>query len=135
MHHALICEDNVSFRRILHEVLASHFPGLTIEEAGDGHQALAKAAAGRHDLVLTDIKMPGPNGFEVVRAVKADNPGALVLVITSHDLPEYREAARRCGADHFIVKNDDIQATVARAAAAAFRPPARLDAGPNAGRV
>lgn len=112
MFHTLIAEDNWNFRQALKEMLSRRFPFMDIEEASDGTQALDQAKAGHHDLVFMDIKMPGMSGLEVTRAIKSDDRGAVVCVVTAYDLPEYRAAAEDSGADHFIVKDESIEAVI-----------------------
>lgn len=113
MFHTLIAEDNPTFRQALKEMLSRRFPFMDIEEAVHGTQALDQAKAGHHDLVFMDIKMPGMSGLEVTRAIKSDDREAIVCIVTSYDLPEYREAAHDSGADHFIVKDEFTEAVVA----------------------
>jgi DNA-binding NarL/FixJ family response regulator len=113
MFHTLIAEDNPTFRQALKEMLSRRFPFMDIEEAADGTQALDQAKAGHHDLVFMDIKMPGMSGLEVTRVIKSDDREAIVCIVTSYDLPEYREAAHDSGADHFIVKDESTEAVVA----------------------
>ena len=51
-----------------------------------------------------DIKLPGQNGLEVTRRIKVLHPDMQVVMLTSYDFPEYREAARACGAYNFLSK-------------------------------
>jgi DNA-binding NarL/FixJ family response regulator len=51
-----------------------------------------------------DIKLPGENGLELTRKIKADYPETIIIILTSHDLPEYREAATRSKANYFLSK-------------------------------
>jgi DNA-binding NarL/FixJ family response regulator len=51
-----------------------------------------------------DIKLPGENGLELTRRIKARYPEIRVIMLTSYDFPEYREAAGRCGAYGFLSK-------------------------------
>jgi len=51
-----------------------------------------------------DIGLPGENGLELTRKIKADHPDVTVIIVTSHDTPEYREAAVRYKADYFFSK-------------------------------
>jgi DNA-binding NarL/FixJ family response regulator len=51
-----------------------------------------------------DIKLPGENGLEVTRKMKARYSNIIVIILTSYDLPEYREAAGQFGADYFLSK-------------------------------
>ncbi|MHB8767142.1 MAG: response regulator, partial [Deferrisomatales bacterium] len=101
---ALIVEDNPLFRTILREGLRARFPGLVIWEAEDlepGRELIRREAP---DLVFLDVQLPGGNGLDLGPEVCAANPGAAVLVCTTHDLPEYRDAAFACGATHFVPK-------------------------------
>jgi len=52
-----------------------------------------------------DIGLPGENGLELTRKIKADHPDVTVIIVTSHDTPEYREAAIRYKADYFFSKD------------------------------
>jgi len=80
-----------------------------VEEANDGRDALDKMETLSPDLVFMDIKLPGQNGLEVTREIKARYPGTTVIILTSYDLPEYREAAKNCGADYFLSKGSSIR--------------------------
>ena len=112
----LIVEDNVIFRSSFREMLSARFPGAGIEEAGDAEEALEKYENTRPDLIFMDIKLPGKNGLEVTRTIKSGDAGAVIIILTSYDILEYREAAFGCGASHFFIKgntkSDDIAAVV-----------------------
>ena len=77
---------------------------MTFKEARDGREALNALSAFEPDVIFMDIKLPGENGLELTRKIRASNSEAKIIVLTSHDLPEYREAARAGGADHFLTK-------------------------------
>ena len=100
----LIVEDNASFRRILKEILLRRFPGMAVEDAGEGNEAIQKVKTFTPDLVFMDIRLPGENGLELTGRIKKDYPGITVIVLTSYDLPEYREAAQKYGANYFLTK-------------------------------
>jgi DNA-binding NarL/FixJ family response regulator len=51
-----------------------------------------------------DIKLPGANGLEITRKIKEGYSTIQVIILTSYDFPEYREAAVKYGADHFLSK-------------------------------
>jgi DNA-binding NarL/FixJ family response regulator len=101
----LIVEDSAPFRQSLKRVLGARFPSMKLEEAGSGEQALKKVRALCPDLIFMDIELPGKNGLEVTKRIKADHPGMTIIILTHYDLPEYREAARQSGADHFLSKD------------------------------
>jgi len=106
MVHVLIAEDNTAYRQSLHQVLTGRFPFMQITETVDGTNTLHQALSRKYDLIFMDIRLPQGNGLDLTRAIKAVFVDSLICVITSHDLPEYREAAFRNGADSFLVKGD-----------------------------
>jgi DNA-binding NarL/FixJ family response regulator len=104
MFQILIVEDNAPFRQSFKEMLCEQFPSMSVEEAQDGEDALGKLETLSIHLVFMDIKLPGQSGFEVTRTIKARYPEVKVIILTSYDLPEYREAASQYGADYFLSK-------------------------------
>ncbi len=104
MFRTLIVDDNTAFRQSLVEILHARFPLMAIDEAGDGKHAMEKVDGFHPDLVFMDIKLPDDNGLNLTRAIKADHAATAIVVITSYDIPEYREAALQSGANHFIAK-------------------------------
>ena len=104
MFQMLIVDDNAPFRQSLREMLREQFSTMGVEEAEDGEDALDKLETLSPHLVFMDIKLPGQNGLEVTREIKARYPGIRVIILTSYDLPEYREAAENYGADYFLSK-------------------------------
>jgi len=116
MFKILIVEDNMTFRQSLVAVLGTEFPSALVEEAADGNEALGKVNSFEPDLVFMDIKLPGENGLELTKKIKGNDSGITVIILTSYDLPEYRQAAEAYGADHFLSKStstrDEILALV-----------------------
>ena len=104
MLKTLIVEDNAPFRQSLREILCERFPTMAIEEAENGKDALEIIEASFPHLVFMDIKLPGENGLEITRKIKARYSNIIVIILTSYDLPEYREAADQFGADYFLSK-------------------------------
>ncbi|MEJ2427348.1 MAG: response regulator transcription factor [Deltaproteobacteria bacterium] len=104
MFRMLIVDDNAPFRQSLREMLCEQFSAMGVEEAEDGEDALDKIQTLSPHLVFMDIKLPGQNGLVVTREIKARYPGIRVIILTSYDLPEYREAAENYGADYFLSK-------------------------------
>jgi DNA-binding NarL/FixJ family response regulator len=101
----LIVEDNASFRQYFKENLQTRFPSMVIEEVGDGNEVLRKVEAFHPALIFMDIRLPGENGLQLTRKIKKDHSGIKIAVLTSFDLPEYREAAVQYGADCFMTKD------------------------------
>jgi CheY-like chemotaxis protein len=84
-----------------------HFPLIGVDEAGDGSEALIRVEYQRPDLIFMDIQLPGTNGLEVTREIKRLYDDIVVVILTSSDLPEYRQQAFHNGADYFLSKGDD----------------------------
>ena len=100
----LIVEDSHSFRQVLKENLHSRFPSMEIFEAADGEKVLQIVEAESPNLVFMDIQLPGENGLSLTQKIKARYPHIIIVVITTYDIPEYREAAFRYGANRFFFK-------------------------------
>jgi len=80
------------------------FPMVAIDEVADGGEVLRKVDAFLPDLIFMDIKLPGENGLELTKKIKATHPNITIVILTSYDIPEYREAAFQYGADRFLAK-------------------------------
>ena len=100
----LLVEDDGGFRRGLAGVLRARFPSMVLDEATDGTEAMQKVKSFLPQLIFMDIKLPGQNGLEITRRIKATYPDINVVFLTNYDFPEYREAARECGAYCFLSK-------------------------------
>jgi len=109
MKRVLLVEDNVYFRQFLKESLRARLPSLDILEATNGEEALMRMETLLPDTIFTDLRLPGANGLELTKRIKAQYPGTIVVIITNYDLPEYREAAFDSGADHFLSKDSFLK--------------------------
>lgn len=108
MYRSLLVEDNTEFRRVLADTLQQEFHDMEIREARSGEDALRIMCHRRPDLVLLDVQLPGINGFETAQLIRHCNHNVRVIILTAHDLPEYRSASQQCGADRFFSKNDSL---------------------------
>ena len=104
----LIVEDSVSFRQLLKDALLSRFPMMEVQEAGDGAEALKRVKVSPPDLAIVDIHLPGENGLDLIKRLRAEYPNLKVIVLTMFDTPEYREAAHQLRAD-FISKGSSTK--------------------------
>ncbi len=100
----LIVEDHDIVRHSLHEWLEKEVPRCQVIEAGDGEQAVALAQVEKPQLVLMDIGLPGINGIEATRQIKAVSPEAHVVMLTIHEGESYRVDAMAAGASAFVTK-------------------------------
>jgi DNA-binding NarL/FixJ family response regulator len=103
----LLVDDQQLIRVGFRLVLEAEDDIVVVGEAGDGHEAIAQAAALRPDLVLMDIRMPGLDGIAATAAIVRQHPDTRVLVLTTFDLDEYAFGAIRAGASGFLLK--DVQ--------------------------
>lgn len=112
MFRTLLVEDNATFRKTLYSMLEEQFPQVEVMQAGDGRTAMNTIAGQRPDLVFMDIKLPDENGLELACRIKTYDPSIVIIILSSHDMPEYRQAAYRNGASCFMCKKniepDDI---------------------------
>ena len=105
MVKALIVEDNAFFSQAFKDSLQIRFPSMIIEAMEDGNGILQKVDAFLPHLIFMDIRLPGKNGFELTKEIKSAHPDMIVIIMTSYNLPEYRDAALKCGVAHFIPKD------------------------------
>ncbi len=100
----LIVEDSTLFRQLFKKTLHDRFSSIEIYEAADGEEALEKIESLRPNLIFMDIGLPGENGLELTKQVKARYPNIIVIILTGYDLPDYREFSSRY-ADYFFSKD------------------------------
>ncbi|MFH0762356.1 MAG: response regulator [Candidatus Omnitrophota bacterium] len=103
----LVVDDEEVIRNLLCDILTD--AGYKVELASCGDEALDKAKHGRFSIVITDLRMPGINGIEVIRKLKAINSGISVIVITAYPSITSRAAAMHEGAYDYIVKPFNIE--------------------------
>ena len=101
----LLVDDEKQFVDTLAERLAMR--GFTARVAYDGPQAL-KAVEEPTDVIVLDLRMPGMDGFEVLRNVKKSNPQVQVIILTGHGGDPEEQTAYRMGAYNFLKKPMDI---------------------------
>jgi two-component system cell cycle response regulator DivK len=104
MSTVLLVEDNPHNRKIFSGMLTHS--GFTVVEAEDGHQALAAVAKQLPDLILMDLSIPGVDGWEVTRRLKADprTKAVPIIALTAHAMRGDEERARAAGCDHYLAK-------------------------------
>jgi two-component system OmpR family response regulator len=114
----LVVDDDAALLDTLWEALT--WDGrYKVEVAQDGYEGLIKVGSFAPNLLVLDIRMPGLNGFQVCRRVKADpaTRSIKILAITGHSVPHTREQIVEAGADGYLEKPiqlDDLQSEVAR---------------------
>ena len=112
--HVLVAEDSPTQAALLHETLLE--AGYRVTVAGNGLEALEAGRRDRPALVITDVVMPDMDGYELCRAVKADQSlrDVPVMIVTSLRQIDDIVAALDCGADNFIRKPFEPESLLAR---------------------
>ena len=101
----LVVDDQALFREALVTLLGARPEVEVVGEAGDGHQALERAAALQPDVVLMDLRMPVLDGIAATRRLRVEQPGVRVLALTTFDDDEDVFAALRAGALGYLLKD------------------------------
>jgi len=99
-----VVEDQPDNRQILRDLLTS--ANFEVIEAEDGEAGLTAAAAHRPDLIIMDIQLPGLDGYEATRRLKADAVlhAIPVIAVTAYELNEAEDKARAAGCDDYMAK-------------------------------
>jgi two-component system response regulator RegX3 len=122
----LVVEDEEAIRRGVCDVLAYH--GFAPEGVERGDDGLRRGLANQHALAILDVMLPGKNGFEICRELRAGLPGLPILMLTARGAePDVLEGFR-CGADDYVTKPFSVAELVARVEALLRRSGARREA-------
>ena len=133
MAKTLIVEDSTFFRQLRKETLLSQFPEMNISEAENAKEALSKIVTFTPDLIFVDIRLPGESGLDFIRKIKSTHPNIPIIILTSYDLPEYREAAKDYQADHFLSKGTTTRKNILALVTSILSKPNHCPNGHNPG--
>jgi DNA-binding NarL/FixJ family response regulator len=100
----LIADDHTLFREGLRALFASEGDVEVVGEAADGEEAVRKALESRPEVVVMDLMMPGVNGIEATRRIRAELPGTKVLVLSMYDDEEHVQRLLASGASGYMLK-------------------------------
>lgn len=101
----VVCDDQEIVREGLAVLLGLDPEIEVVGQAANGGEALALVAQHAPDLVLMDLLMPGMNGIQATRAIRAQYPATAVLVLTTYDADEWVFDALRAGAAGYLLKD------------------------------
>ena len=107
----LVADDHPVFRFGLRMLLQGEADMKVVGEATTGHEAVAMALERKPDVVLMDLNMPGLNGVEATRSIRARAPEVAVLVVTMFD-DDTVFAAMRAGARGYLLKGAEAEETL-----------------------
>src|SRR5258708_19094466 len=105
----LVVDDEPEVRRVVAHAIKSLDPDADVDQAGDGFEAGAKALDSFPNLVVLDIGLPGMNGFNVCKRLRADPrfKNTKILAITGRDTPDIKKRILDAGADDYFPKPFD----------------------------
>jgi DNA-binding response OmpR family regulator len=112
MQRILVIDDDPSVTSVLKRGLA--YEGFAVDTAGSGAEGLASARERAPDLVILDIMMPGLDGLEVLRRLRAGDEQLPIIMLTARDAPADEVLGLETGADDYVVKPFTFEVLLAR---------------------
>jgi DNA-binding NarL/FixJ family response regulator len=110
----VIVDDHPLFRKGLQELIHSDGAFAVCGEASDAAEAMDVIRQLKPDLAIVDLSLPGANGIELIKNIRAEFPKLPILVLSMHDESLYAVRALRAGADGYVMKHEAM-ANVVRA--------------------
>ncbi len=104
---ALIIDDHAAVRRGLGTILEDEFGNVEIAFAGDSKGAVEQLQGGAFHVVLCDINLPGRNGIDALKEIKAAQPKVPVLMMSMHPEEQFALRALKAGASGYLTKNSE----------------------------
>jgi len=120
MIRVLLADDHAIVRAGLKEILADTGDIEVTGEAANGQEVLARVFTQDFDVAVLDMSMPGRNGIELIKLVKAEKPKLRILVLSMHSEEQYAVRALKAGASGYLTKDsaaDQLVAAIRRIAA------------------
>jgi len=108
----LVIEDDPAVRQGIVDVL--DYSGYRVLEAPDGHSGMELALKANYRLLLLDLVMPGPSGFEILEMLKRKRPGQPVIILSARGEESDRVRGLTSGADDYVVKPFSMKELLAR---------------------
>jgi two-component system invasion response regulator UvrY len=105
--NVLVADDHAIIRDGLRKILADTDDMVVAGEAANGNETLDQIRSREWDLVVLDLSMPGRNGLELLRLIKAEQPKVPVFIFSMHSEEQYAVRAVRCGASGYLTKESD----------------------------
>ena len=100
----LLADDHSIVRRGLKEILLEEFPDANFQEASDGQELIRRMRSEKFDVIISDVSMPGKNGLEALKIIKAEAPSIPVLVLSIHPEELYAIRVLKAGASGYLTK-------------------------------
>jgi CheY-like chemotaxis protein len=103
-HHILIVEDQREVSRLLRSALETLGTDLDVVEIPSGEEAVLHSTNNQVDLLVSDYRLPGMTGIELMHKVKINHPRAKIILVTGQTDPRIRREVAEAGADAFFIK-------------------------------
>lgn len=104
MYSLLIVDDHPIFRQGVIRIISKNPEFNVIEEVSTGEEAIEEIKKNHYDIVLLDITLPGRNGLDIIREIKALKPSIRILVLTMHSENQYALRSIKAGAFGYLTK-------------------------------
>lgn len=102
----LVCDDEEPIRLLLTEALQDQYD---VEQVSEGREALKRITKGDFDLLITDIKMPGTHGLELIERIRERENKIPIIICSAYRLMEYDIVVKTSDVTAFLTKPIDIQ--------------------------
>jgi DNA-binding NarL/FixJ family response regulator len=102
----VIVDDHPLFRKGLQELIHSDGSFSVCGEAGNASEAMDVIRKLHPDLIIVDLSLPGANGIELIKNIRAEYPKLPILVLSMHDESLYALRSMRAGADGYVMKHE-----------------------------
>jgi two-component system response regulator HydG len=100
----LIVDDESTLVFFLKQGLQESNIPCEVEDAASGEEALTKLTYNRYDILVSDLKMPGINGFTLLEVARSLHPRIRIILMTAFGSPEVQEEAKRLEVDGYLTK-------------------------------
>jgi two-component system, NarL family, invasion response regulator UvrY len=100
----LIADDHSVVRQGLRQIISEEYADAIVDEATSGNETLEKAREGNYDVLILDISMPGKNGLEILKQLRAEEIKLPVLILSMHAENQYAIRMLKAGASGYLTK-------------------------------
>ncbi len=104
MVRVLIADDHAIVRKGLQQIVKEQAPSIEVDEAVDGAEVLEKVHAGKCDVLVLDLSMPGRSGLDILHEVRHLRPELPVLILSMHPEEQYAVRVLKAGAAGYLTK-------------------------------
>ena len=101
----LVVDDQALFQRVMSAVVDETEGFVLVGCVASGEESIVTAGSLRPDLVLMDVNLPGIDGMEATRRLRADSMGAVVVLLSTYDEDDWDGQAEVCGAVAYVAKS------------------------------